>query len=68
MEDLYKVAIDTSTIFSETDTAGTILNVNDGYCKASGYSSLSARITVLSNPNTTPLLSTTASGSPSPSD
>jgi PAS domain-containing protein len=38
MEDLYKVAIDTSTIFSETDTAGTILNVNDGYCKASGYS------------------------------
>ncbi|CAI7576626.1 unnamed protein product [Penicillium glandicola] len=38
MEDLYRVAIDTATLFSETDIAGTIVHVNDLFCTASGYS------------------------------
>lgn len=38
MKDLYKVAIDAATMFSEADTTGTILNINDLFCAASGYS------------------------------
>ncbi|KAE8361342.1 nucleotide cyclase [Aspergillus caelatus] len=40
MKDLYKMAIDEATIFSETDSNGTILNVNDLFCAASGYTRL----------------------------
>lgn len=38
MKDLYKVAIDAAIIFSETDTTGTILSINDLFCTRSGYS------------------------------
>ncbi|KAJ5272298.1 nucleotide cyclase [Penicillium angulare] len=38
MNDLFKLAINSATIFAETDKKGTITNVNDLFCAASGYS------------------------------
>lgn len=38
MKDIYKVAIDAATMFSETDITGTILSINDLFCTTSGYS------------------------------
>ncbi|KAJ5651608.1 nucleotide cyclase [Penicillium longicatenatum] len=37
MGDLYKTAINIATIFSETDSTGTILNISDLFCRVSGY-------------------------------
>lgn len=38
MDDFYKVAIETATLYSETDVNGVIINVNDPFCTISGYS------------------------------
>lgn len=37
MIDTYRMAVDRAAIFSETDPSGTIIYVNDMFCKISGY-------------------------------